>query len=78
MRVGRRCADPATDRLSYKQFLMCLAAVAFRAFQGDPVSQVLGLLQLMDDSGGKALINSSRSYETVQKFNLLPLRPLEL
>ena len=54
---------------------MALAAVAFRCFDGEPVSQVLGLLQIMDGCNGKAKVNAMRSGTVVGKFNLLPLAP---
>ncbi len=37
-----RCSNHGVD-VGYKQFLMLLAAVAFRAFAGDPSSQVRAL-----------------------------------
>jgi hypothetical protein len=52
---------------------MALAAVAFRSFSGDPVSQVLSLLQIMDSCGGKAKVNAMRSGTVVGMFNLMPL-----
>ena len=69
----RKCVPPHRDGMSYKQFLACLAAVAFKAFKGDPLAQVLGLFQALDASAGKSKMNNTRGRGIVPRFNLLQL-----